>query len=93
MISLFPGALSQVDPSLPKLRDADFPERGRSRAKSTAWVVRTKSGEASVAEITAAVRSALHDDTVPSSSVRSYLNLNAGTVFRRGSRGQYRLID
>lgn len=44
---------------------------------------------ASLAEITQAVTSRLGD--VPSSSVRSYLNLNTPDLFERTSRGYYRL--
>ncbi len=44
---------------------------------------------ASLAEITQAVASRLGD--VPSSSVRSYLNLNTPDLFERTSRGHYRL--
>lgn len=44
---------------------------------------------ASLAEITQAVASRLGD--VPSSSVRSYLNLNTPDLFQRTARGHYRL--
>jgi site-specific DNA-methyltransferase (adenine-specific) len=44
---------------------------------------------ASVAEITQAVASRV--GYVPSSSVRSYLNLNTPDLFQRTSRGHYRL--
>jgi DNA modification methylase len=47
-------------------------------------------GEASIAEIRAAVRRKL--GSAPASSVRSYLNLNTPELFERGSkRGRYRL--
>ena len=48
-------------------------------------------GDASVAEIAAGVRATLKR-SVPPSSVRSYLNLNVGTVFERPKRGRYRLV-
>lgn len=47
------------------------------------------SGDASVDEIMAAVCN--HVGTVPSSSVRSYLNLNTPQTFERTRRGRYRL--
>lgn len=47
------------------------------------------SRDASTDEITAAVRGRIGD--VPSSSVRSYLNLNTPTTFVRTARGRYRL--
>jgi site-specific DNA-methyltransferase (adenine-specific) len=49
------------------------------------------SHDASTEEITAAVRGHIGD--VPSSSVRSYLNLNTPTTFIRTGRGRYRLGD
>jgi site-specific DNA-methyltransferase (adenine-specific) len=45
--------------------------------------------EATVAEIREAVAKRVGD--VPSSSVRSYLNLNTPGVFERVGRGRYRL--
>lgn len=48
-----------------------------------------RSGDASTAEILAAVKCRIGD--VPASSVRSYLNLNTPGVFERTSRGRYRL--
>lgn len=48
-------------------------------------------GDASVAEIRAAVDAAL-DGSVPASSIRSYLNLNTPTTFLRTGRGRYRLV-
>lgn len=49
----------------------------------------SESGEASVAEIRAAVIKKIGD--VPASSIRSYLNLNAPEQFERTGRGRYRL--
>lgn len=46
-------------------------------------------GEATTAQITAAVASKL--GAVPASSVRSYLNLNVPKIFERTGRGRYRL--
>lgn len=48
-------------------------------------------GDASVEEIRTAVNEAL-GDSVPSSSIRSYLNLNTPAKFLRTSRGRYRLV-
>jgi site-specific DNA-methyltransferase (adenine-specific) len=48
-------------------------------------------GEASVAEIYQAVCADLGD--VPRSSVRSYLNLNTPSMFRRMGRGSYQLKE
>lgn len=45
---------------------------------------------ASVSEIVEGVSKQI--GTVSSSSVRSYLNLNVGTVFDRAGHGRYRLI-
>lgn len=45
--------------------------------------------DASIGEISEAL--ALKLGTVPSSSVRSYLNLNASTLFERTGKGRYRL--
>jgi hypothetical protein len=45
--------------------------------------------EATVAEIRAAISKQLGE--VPSSSVRSYLNLNVPDTFERTGRGRYRL--
>lgn len=47
-------------------------------------------GEASVGQISEAV--SLRLGAVQASSVRSYLNLNVGTVFERTGRGRYRLV-
>lgn len=49
----------------------------------------SEAGEASVAEIRAAVTKNLGN--VPASSIRSYLNLNAPAQFERTGRGRYRL--
>lgn len=46
--------------------------------------------EATVAEIRSSV-SAMLSRNVPSSSIRSYLNINVGPVFKRVERGRYRL--
>lgn len=46
--------------------------------------------EATVAELRDAAATALRRP-VPASSVRSYLNLNVGSVFERVGRGRYRL--
>lgn len=48
-------------------------------------------GDASVAEIRTAVNEAL-GDSVPASSIRSYLNLNTPAMFLRTGRGRYRLV-
>ena len=53
--------------------------------------LRGREGSASVAEICEGVRSALRHP-VPASSVRSYLNLNASTAFRRVRYGRYELV-
>ena len=47
-------------------------------------------GEASVGRISEAI--SLRLGAVHASSVRSYLNLNVGTVFERTGRGRYRLV-
>lgn len=52
--------------------------------------LRAQTGEASAAQIRQAVTERL-GATVPSSSVRSYLNLGTGTLFERTARGRYRL--
>ncbi|MCC7049599.1 MAG: site-specific DNA-methyltransferase [Alphaproteobacteria bacterium] len=49
----------------------------------------TFGGEASVAQIGAAVATRLGE--VPASSIRSYLNLNVPDIFERVGRGRYRL--
>lgn len=46
-------------------------------------------GEASMAELTAAVHKRVGE--VPDSSIRSYLNLNTPSIFERTGRGRYRL--
>ncbi len=51
--------------------------------------LRSGKREATVAEIRRAVADRVGD--VPASSVRSYLNLNTGTLFERTGRGRYRL--
>lgn len=56
---------------------------------AVARYLETISGDASLAEISAAVAARL--GTVPASSVRSYLNLNAPGTFTRMGRGRYRL--
>lgn len=48
-------------------------------------------GDASLKQISEAVVGQLGD--VPQSSIRSYLNLNIGSVFERTSRGRYRLAS
>lgn len=53
--------------------------------------VSSRQAASSVAEITNGVRELIGE--VPGSSVRSYLNLNAGSIFVRESRGTYRIAD
>ena len=48
-------------------------------------------GDATITEIRMAVNEALGDQ-VPSSSIRSYLNLNTPAMFLRTGRGRYRLV-
>lgn len=52
--------------------------------------MRERGGSATVAEIVAGVGHVLGGE-VSSSSVRSYLNLNAESMFERLERGRYRL--
>src|SRR5438093_8047597 len=52
--------------------------------------LRNRDGSATVAQICAGVRSALRR-SVPDSSVRSYLNLNAPATFLRTGHGRYQL--
>ena len=47
--------------------------------------------DATITEIHAAVSEEL-GETVPTSSVRSYLNLNTPGMFTRTARGRYRLV-
>ena len=54
--------------------------------------LRSRRGEAPVREIVAGVKADL-GHSVAASSVRSYLRLNAGTLFERPRRGHYRLIS
>ncbi len=63
---------------------------GEIRDAIIASLRRRRGREVTVAEIRAAVTSALGSD-VSASSVRSYLNLNTPDTFERPSRGRYRL--
>ncbi len=47
-------------------------------------------GDASIKQISEAI--GVHLGFVRASSIRSYLNINVGTVFERTSRGRYRLV-
>lgn len=51
-----------------------------------------EAGEASATEILRAAEKRL-GRKVPGSSVRSYLNLNVGTIFERTKWGHYKLIE
>lgn len=62
---------------------------GQVRDAITAFLSDRK-GDASVGEIRSSVEVQLSRD-VPSSSVRSYLNLNTPGTFTRTARGRYRL--
>lgn len=53
--------------------------------------IETVGDDASLKQISEAV--ALQLGEVPQSSIRSYLNLNVGSVFERTSRGRYRLVN
>lgn len=48
-------------------------------------------GDASIPQITNAITALI--GPVAASSIRSYLNVNVGTVFDRTARGRYRLVD
>lgn len=63
---------------------------GVVRDAITNYLQRIK-GDASVAEIRAAVNDAL-GEPIPASSIRSYLNLNTPGTFLRTGRGRYRLV-
>lgn len=52
--------------------------------------LRERRGDVTVADIRRGVESIVGGE-VAASSVRSYLNLNEGTLFERTSRGRYRL--
>ncbi|PWN02565.1 hypothetical protein DJ010_12665 [Nocardioides silvaticus] len=56
-----------------------------------AYDAQKKGSELTVAEIRDAVSADLGED-VPSSSVRSYLNINTPDKFIRTARGTYRLV-
>jgi len=62
---------------------------GTIRDAILAYLAEAAAGEASVAEIAAAVAQKL--GKVPASSIRSYLNLNVPEHFERVGRGRYRL--